>query len=243
MSWLHRVLGNDGVTQLAVEANTAAARATLRPINVGTAGSYAFSALSGTMAVGLGAASTVFSARWTSSTLALIPRLLRVYAKNITTAFAAGAVLFELSVARGWSVADSAQTAIATSGDLNKKRQSFGTSAFATNDVRISATGAITAGTRTLDTNSIAIARGHVPATAANYAFIGEGVIHAPSASTFVEAAKPYILLDSTDTGQWPWVFVANEGLVLRATVPGTGTWEFTIHFEWDEVALTAGYN
>jgi hypothetical protein len=44
-------------------------------------------------------------------------------------------------------------------------------------------------------------------------------------------------------SGEWPLVLVQNEGFIIRATVPATGTWEFGVLLEWSEIVTTGGYN
>jgi hypothetical protein len=37
-------------------------------------------------------------------------------------------------------------------------------------------------------------------------------------------------------SGEWPLVLAQNEGFVVQATVPATGTWAFQAIIEWSEV-------
>lgn len=224
-----------------VGAATKAMRVEPRPADVGVLGAYQVSYISGTMAAGLGAAAPIFSCRWGNATNTMLLRRVSMWAKNAGTAFAAGNVLVEMMIARSFTASDSAGTAISLTGNETKKRTSFGSSLIT--DLRGSATAALTAGTRTLDTRPISQVRAYVPATQTNYAFIGDGIHLIPGANTAVVCVKPIMLFWNDLEQVWPVVFVQNEGFILRATVPATGTWEFGVDLEWAEVANTAGYN
>jgi hypothetical protein len=224
-----------------VGSNTKAARVEVRPTDVGSLGSYIVAASSGTMAAGLAGAATIFSVRWGDSTRAMVVRRVGLTARNLTTAFAAGVFLFELMQARSFSASDSGGSAITLTGNNAKRRTSFGSSLVT--DMRISTTGTLTAGTRTLDGNAAQLIRGNVPATAVNYPFVGLGCANIPGASTGAYSTEWQNLFEMDIATEWPLVFVQNEGFIIRATVPATGTWTFDVLVEWSEVATTAGFN
>jgi hypothetical protein len=202
-----------------VEANTKAARVTLRPEDYGSLGIYAEGNTSGIMAANLSAASPIFSMRWTHATnLVLIKRLTLSIAAD-TVAFTAGAGLFNLFVARSFSVSDTGGTGITPTGNQNKLRTTgMGTTLFASGDIRISSTGTLTAGTRTLDSNPVGSLAVGCPATA--------GVL----------ILAPFPIWD-TRPGEHPILLAQNEGIVLQASVPATGTWKFGIKVDWTEIA------
>jgi hypothetical protein len=85
-------------------------------------------------------------------------------------------------------------------------------------DIRIASTGALTAGTRTLDTDPLAAITVGIGATA--------NVIYIPP-TTDLFVAYP---------GDHPLVCAQNEGFIIQATVPATGTWCFGVQVEWDEI-------
>jgi hypothetical protein len=204
-----------------VEANTRAMRVTLRPEDFGSLGIYAEGKTSAIMAAGLGAAAPIFSARWSHATnLCLIKRVTLSLGAD-TVAFAAGSALFNLFVARSWSAADTAgATAVAMTptGNQNKLRTTgMGTTLFATGDILISTTGTITAGTRTLDSNPIGALALGVQATAG------------------IPILAPWPMWD-VRPGEYPLLLAQNEGIVLQATVPATGTWKFGIKMDWTEI-------
>ena len=70
MSWLHRVLGKDGTSQLAVRKGGSAWMEPRTP-GVGDAsflGAYGLSVVTGTLPAALAANAVVFSARWGDNT-------------------------------------------------------------------------------------------------------------------------------------------------------------------------------
>lgn len=224
-----------------VGANTKGARVEVRPTDVGALGSYVLAASSGTMAAGLAAAAPIFSVRWGDSARAMLIRRVAMTARNLTTAFAAGVFLFELMQARSFTASDSSGTAISLAGNNAKRRTSFGSSLVT--DMRISSTATLTAGTRTLDGNAAGLIRGNVPATQVNYPFVGRGAISIPGASTVAYSTDWQDLFSLGVTTEWPLVYVQNEGFIIRATVPATGTWTFDVLLEWSEIATTGGFN
>lgn len=210
-----------------------------RPVDVGALGEYQMANFSGTMAAGLAGASTVYSLRWADATRAILIRRLSLVAMTLGTAFTAGQVLFELMAARTFTASDTGGTSILPVTNSQKKRTSFGTTLIT--DLRIASTGALTPGTRTLDGNPHNAIRAFVPATQVNYPIVGGHTI-VPGAST-VAFDLEWRDLYNHKGSKWPLVFVQNEGLILRATVPATGTWEFGVLLEWAEIVTTGGFN
>ena len=232
-------LYNTAGAAAAIDSNTSALRVNPMPMDVGALGSYQVSVVSGTIGAGLGAASPIFSMRWGNASNAALIRRLSVAARCLGTAFTAGATLFEMMMARAFTASDSAGTAVTLTTNNAKKRTNFGTSLVT--DMRISSTATLTAGTRTLDAQPIAQVRGFVPATQVNYPMIGEAVGFAPGASTLAFALRPFNIFFADMGNDWPIVLRQDEGVILRATVPATGTFEAIIEVEWDEVPLTSG--
>jgi hypothetical protein len=197
-----------------VEA-TRAVRVTPRDVDYGALGIYSEGQSSGLMAAGLGAAAPIFAARWGDATrFALIKRVI-FSAGNDATAFTAGTFLFKLFVARSFSIADTSGTSILPVSNENKLRASMGTTLFS--DMRISSTATLTAGTRTKDANPIGVIAGGVPNTAGSPLIVP---------SPLWEALP----------GDFPLLLAQNEGLVIEATVPATGTWKFAVRLNWAEV-------
>lgn len=223
-----QLTGNANTTQPAeVEAHTLALRMTPRPEDYGQAsvsgGFYALAAASGTMTAGLAANSPIFSARYTGSNLALLKKLL-ISAGDTSTAFTAGLVLFQGFIARSFSASDTGGTSVTVGTGGNKLRTAnMGT--FGIGDYRIANTGTLTAGTRTLDAQPFCSLSTSVPATAGAPFFSG-------GYATMFEA-RP---------GEYPLVCANNEGFVIQATVPATGTWQFSIQAVWLEIASSVWY-
>lgn len=210
--------GNAG-TVAEIEAATRAARIAVRPTDIGALGSYSVMATSGTIAAGLGAASLVYAFRYTAANLALI-HAVHVAVCN-TTAFTAGLGYIDMIAARSYTVSETAGSTqtLYTQANSNKRRTSF---AATTADIRISTTAAISGGTKTLDANALSSTRFVVPATA-NTNILPVYDIWAPDFA-----------------GEWPLVFVQNEGFVLRATLPTTGVWFLDVIVEWSEILTTS---
>jgi hypothetical protein len=198
-----------------------ALRVTLRPIEYGALGAYAYAHLSGTMAAGLGADSEIFQFRWTDGT-----RFACVYLVELegmagsATAFTAGFAKIDLTIARAWSVVGSGGTAATLTGDNSKLRTSMGT--MLANDIRGASTGALGAGTKTLDTNKIGMASWSI-GTVASVIYVANNI----KLFETNEMIHPIVL---AGTG-------GGEGVVSRATVPATGTWQFGMVIHWAEVA------
>jgi hypothetical protein len=214
-----QIVGTNGTTVQEVDTNTHAAHVTLRAEDYGSLGAYSLASGNGAsaMAAGIAANSPIFSFRWgNASNLALVKRVLLSMGCG-ATAFAAGAATFNLVAARSFSASDTGGTSILPSGNQGKLRTSgMGTTLLT--DARISATAALSAGTRTLDANALATAVQGVPAVA------GQQIL------------APYPLLDQRP-GEHPFVLAQNEGFVITCTVPATGVWFFGVKVDWLEIA------
>ena len=210
------ILGGNSGTAAEVETNTRALRTTLRPIDPGTLGSYSYGQSTGTMAAGLAAAAPIFSFRWSSGAAVAIVNRVRLNVAGTATAFTAGLASFELMAARVFTVADSAGAAATLTGNSFKRRTSFGTTLVG--DIRASTTATLTAGTRTLDAGAAANLIVSIPTTAS--------VTHVSNAD----------MINYT-MGDYPLTLSQNEGFIVRATVPATGTWIATVNVDWTEVA------
>jgi hypothetical protein len=210
------IVGSEG-TQLQVGTEHGNARVGLYPANV--YGAYSMGARSGTIAAGASAASEVAQFYWTSTTYNALIRRVRINMASLGTGFTAGTAIFTLRQARGATVAPSGGTALTLTTNNGKRRASMpGTSVGA---IRIPTTGALTAGTTTLDAHHI----GQVTAA-----------ISTAADTSFVNDADLYLC----QPGHYPITLVAGESIVVQATVPATGTWAFAATFDWEEVALAS---
>lgn len=212
-----QIQGNGGTVAEVGGTTFRALRVEQRPVDYGALGIYRMALLSGTMAAGLAAGANVLSFRWGDATrLCALQRLSLDGLSGSATAFAAGFGNFRAFFARSFTASDSAGTAATLTGNNNKLRTSMGTTLVT--DIRMSATAALTAGTRTLDTQSFG---------AYSQAF---------GTATSVQYATNVLLFGADIAAGMPLVMAQNEGFVVQATVPATGTWQFAMSFDWAEV-------
>lgn len=216
-----QIAGSTNSSTLAeVDVNTKALHAVLRAedVQAGSLGAYSVSQASGTMNAGISAASPIFCFRYPGANIALVKRVL--FSSGGIGAFTAGVASFQLFFARSFTASDTAGTDITPATGKNRLRTSFGDSGLVgtAGCVRIGSTGPIVAGTRTLDTNPLSSITGSMVNTAGT-------PMMAPNS----------ILLDQRP-GEYPCVLATNEGLVIQATVPATGTWTFSATVVWLEL-------
>jgi hypothetical protein len=178
-------------------------------------GAYSKGLVSGTMAAGLAANSPVYAFRYGGTGIAVI-RDVRLSAADITTAFATTTCHFDLFMARAFTASDTGGTAGTLTTNNGKLRTSFATTAVS--QIMIATTATNTAGTRTLDTD---------PASAVTCAAV------ATAGNQFL--APTTITPNAGIAGDYPMALANNEGFVIQATVPATGTWNFTVTTDWEE--------
>lgn len=213
-----QIQGNGGTVADVDGTNYRAMRTTLRPYDYGALGSYRLSLLSGTMAAGLTANAEVFQFRWTDATrICVVTSVIWDGLSGSATAFAAGFAKVDMLVARSWTADGSGGVAATISGNNAKQRTSMGSTLLGA--VRASSTAALTAGTKTLDTQAV----GQYSAA------IGTG--------TSVQWMPQFDLFHADPGGESPLILAQNEGFVIRATVPATGTWQFGATVCWTELA------
>lgn len=211
-----QIAGFTSANLVEVEAATKAMRVTLRAEDYGALGIYQLAGSSGVMAAALAANSPIVALRWTDATKLCVVKRFNLSMACGATAFAAGVAKFNLYVARSWSVADTGGTQFNPTGNSNKLRASMGTTLI--NDFRIAQTATLTAGTRTKDGQPIGSLTAGVPAVA------GQNIV----APTDMLYQRP---------GEFPLILAQNEGLVLEATVPITGVWQFSCMLDYSELA------
>lgn len=216
-----QVVGNtNNTTPVEVELNTRAMRSVIRPNDYGSLGMFSIGSTSGTMVAGLAAASPIFSWRYPAANLCLVKRVL-FSAVSGSTAFTQGTGKFDLFAARSFTASDTGGTDItpAAASNTNKLRTNMATSGMVgTGDIRISSTGTLTAGTRTLDAQPLA----SIPCIC-NVA----SAVMVPQQTNFLYQA----------VGEYPFVLAQNEGFVIQATVAASGTWVFAVCVYWEELA------
>jgi hypothetical protein len=218
-----QIQGNGGVVAENDGETFDAMRVTVRPVDYGALGQYRLNMWANpVMAAGLAGGSDIWQARWTST-----PQIAIIWGLDLdgffaSTAFAAGFANFSLTFARSWTADGSGGTAANLTGNNNKLRTSMGSSLMGA--IR-NATGSstLTTGTRTLDAQALGILPCSVTTTTnTNYL---TGPLGFYGATSHEDGGNPA-----------PLVLSQNEGLVVRATVPGTGTWGFAITMAWSEV-------
>lgn len=187
------------------------------PLDYGALGIYRKSLLSGTMAAALGANAEIFQFRWADATrVCAIRRVVLDGLSGSATAFTAGFGKVDMVPARAWTADGSGGTAGTLTGNNAKMRTSMGTSLGP--GFRIASTAALTAGTKTLDTDPV----GQIS--------LSFGV------ATSVQYVNGTVLFGEDPGPEMPLVLANQEGFVVRATVPATGTWQFGITVVWAEL-------
>ena len=182
-----QVQGNGG-TVSEVDSTFRAIRVTLRPTEL--IGYYTFGGVSGAL-TGVAAAGPVFSLRNTGSNIFLVRRVSVGFLT--TTAFtAAQGLSYGLIRATGFTASDTGGTALFTAGQ-NKHRTAF-TNITSAPDIRIASTAALTAGTRTLESQPMGVVGG---------------------SSTGVGTGMPTEDILEQDSGDYPMVLAQNEGLIV----------------------------
>lgn len=213
-----QIQGNGGVVADVGGATFRALKVQAMPIDYGSLGAYRKSLLSGTMAAGLAANSEIMQFRWTDATrFAVVTRIQLDGLGGSATAFTAGFAKVDLVVARSFSADGSGGTAGTLTGNNSKLRTSMGTMLLGA--MRIASTAALGAGTKTLDTDPFGLLALTIGTTASvNYAL------------------QAVLFGEDGAIGSMPLVLAQNEGWVMRATVPATGTWQFGGTCAWTEV-------
>lgn len=215
-----QIQGNGG-TVMEVDGSTfRAARVTSRPIDYGALGHYRVAVNIGLLAT-QAANGTLFSFRWGDATRLCVVTKIRLGCMQTAAATATIMPNFSVFVARGFSVSDSAGTAVTLTGNNMKKRTSMGTSLVT--DIRYSAaTAGLTAGTRTLDTQPVLIMPTNQTITTPN--------------PNLYSLEQDYGIGD----GNHPLVLAQNEGLIVQGPsviFGAAGTANLTVEVSWAEVS------
>jgi hypothetical protein len=176
---------------------------------------YSLSHLSGTMAAGLGSDAEIFQLRNSGTRRMVVHSVSLDGLAGSATAFAAGFAKVALFVARAWTADGSGGTDRTPATDSNQLRTA---DAISLATARGSATAALTAGTKTIDAVAPVGLWSFSTGTAAS-------VIYVPQKTYLFRAAD----------ANAPIILDAQEGLVVLATVPATGTWQFGVTAQWQE--------
>ena len=214
-----QVQGNGGVVAEVDGTTFRAVRITNRPTDYGAFGMYRV-AVTIPLVVTQAANGTLFSFRWGDATRLCAIQDIRLQCIQTGAATATIFPTFEVVQARGWTVSDSAGTAITLTTNSMKKRTSMGTTLVT--DIRAAAVAAgLTVGTRTLDANAVLI----LPT---------QQTITTPNASLYVAD------LDMDHGSAHPLVFAQNEGFIVRGPTTAfgaAGTANLMVDVAWAELA------
>jgi hypothetical protein len=187
-------------------------------MSISTSGVFRIGAASSVMAAGLAGGAPIYSFRWgvpTTPNLKVALRRIRISAGDTSAAFTAGTFTFQLIIARSFTASDSSGTGIAPVNNDGKLNTLYAKSQIA--DLRIASTAALTAGTRTLDAQALS------SLTTSDQATAGNSIL------------APIDMFTGYAAGEQPIILASNEGFVIAATVPATGTWSFSVETNWEE--------
>lgn len=187
------------------------------PLDYSTGGVYRMAAKSGVIAAGLSATSPIFSFRNPSASLLAVLHGLTLNVWTDSVGFAAGLITLSAHIARSYTAEDTGGTSLATTSPQGKLRTSM---AAPTCEIRHASTGALTPGTRTLDT-----------------APLDELMVAAATAADTLILSRAKLI--DVLIQEHPMVLAEDEGIIIQATVPATGTWKFNITPHWTELPNT----
>lgn len=219
-----QIQGNGGTVAEVGGTTFRALSVSPKPTEHGSLGAYTYGGFTGILAAALGANSEIFQFRWTDATRLAVIRKIRFSSCVSTTFFAAGVPSqVDLVKATAWTAAGTGGTAVSPAA-LLKRRTSMGSSLIASGDIRIATTGALGAGTKTLETLSLSTLVAPAPITASlNGQMVAPGTV---------------LWQAEIGDGEHPLVLAQNEGFVIRSVaIPATGTWSAAITVDWAEVA------
>lgn len=187
------------------------------PDYAGLGGGYHHTSKSGVIAAGMTVGAPIYAFVNPSASMLALIRRVRLAAWSSAAGFAAGLAIFDMFVARGFTVLDTGGVNPTMTTPQMKLRASH---AVPVCQIARANAGALTAGTRTLDLGVIETL-----------------VLAAPTSANTPFSPAPVSLIDKKG-GEHPLTLAQNEGFVIQGTVPITGTWQFSLGIEWDEVPL-----
>ena len=178
------------------------------------AGDYSITLASGAMTI-VAAAAPVWSCQWTSANYIAVVKRIGISWATITAFGTAQAIIHGLYFARAYTVADTGGTAATMTTNEGKHDTGYTTIAMA--DMRIGTTGAIAAGTRTLDTQALDVMCGQ---------------------STAIGTCWNWDWDYGRDMGRQELILKAGEGLVLAnmITMSAVGVIQLYVTLEWAEI-------
>lgn len=205
---------------LKIDTTFKAARVTQFPLDL--EGRYHFAEFTGLM-TGIAANGEILQMRWTDSSYLALIKYVRISYSVITGFTAAQELAFRADQVTGWSVDGSGGTSITPGATNLKRRMSYPQSKFVA--IRIATTGALTAGTKTINTQAVVAAARKTLAAAATV-----------QDSDFVAEVN-------FDFEGGPIILAQNEGFIVRNVIAmgAGGTIRGMISVGWEE-ALAADW-
>lgn len=190
-------------------------------------GSYRLTVQSGlttTVAAATATAGHIFSMRHvnTATGAAMLLRAFEIEAITTTAFGTPQEVGFDLVIARSFSASPTGATAVTLATGNGKKFTTHPDSAFVTTgDIRVANTGAMTAGTQTLD---------------------GQGMVQGSFWSSAIGAQMAARRYDFTDTPPGGILLKTSEGFIVRNSIlmGATGVVRWTFTAIWDEVIVVS---
>jgi hypothetical protein len=180
---------------------------------------YRYSGFTGTIGAALAASSEVLQFRFVSGTKTYC-HVYKVQLEGIgivAVSTAIGPLGFDLIPARAWTAAGSGGTRIDVTGD--NLQMATGETNSQVNDLGIATTGALTAGTKTLDANAVGGMLSGVLTGAATVQQTGP-------------LATPIPLFDADGEGQMPLQLGNQEGFVVRTSHVGPAGLTYVARFK-----------
>ena len=221
--------GLSGTSLLTVDPTLTSARVATRPIE--QLGTYSIGAFTGAL-TGVTSSASIFSFRFVAGTvgtgaqLAILQKITLNFV--LTTGFTAAQQLnYGAYVARSFTGADTGGTTVTMTGNSQKNRTNMPTSQMGTaGGILISTTGALTAGTRTLDGQAFAVTNGWAGTTLA---------------TTGSQVLQQVVMYENV-ANEYPIIMANNEGFVINniTSMGATGVITVAIGVEWTESASTA---
>lgn len=198
----------------------------MSPDALAAAGHYSIARATNGIAAGAASDSEVFQFRWTSTTKLAVVYEIGITGMRATTAFAAGPIDIKGTKARAWTVDGSGGNDLTPTADVAQMRTNMGDSVVGA--IRIADTAALTAGTKTLDSTNFAVITTHSSA--------GVGSATPIIGSIYLAGIAMQFFKPELGNGESPLVLAANEGFVIRCTVPATGVWSLGVRVRWAEI-------
>jgi hypothetical protein len=219
-----QIQGNGGTIAEVDGTTFRALRVAIRPADYGSLGSYALSAVTGTIAAALAANSELVQWRWTDATRLGVVRRIRVSAGMNVAATAAALLSLEAVIARSFTANGTGGTALTITGNNAKLRTSMGTTLLG--EMRVATTAALGIGTKTLDTQGIGITA---------YSAL-TGAITTQVSGRLVPLED---LFDCDNGDGHPVVCAQNEGFIIKSGIinPAAMTWNLGVTTRWAELA------